>query len=186
VSRVLLRSVHDRDANDFLDLVRKSKRLHRPWTYPPATEKRFREYVQRTRRDDFEGLLVCRKADGIILGCCNLSQIFYGPFRNAYLGYWIGASYQGHGYMTEAMPLVMRFAFSHLRLHRLEANIQPGNRRSIDLVRRSGFRREGFSSRYLKIAGRWRDHERWAITVEDWRMLKATHRSGEKRSRLPH
>jgi len=71
--------------------------------------------------------------------------------------------------MTEALALVLREAFGPLRLHRVEANIQPGNRASIGLVRRAGFRREGLSRRYLKIGGRWRDHERWALTVEDWR-----------------
>jgi Acetyltransferase (GNAT) domain len=65
--------------------------------------------------------------------------------------------------------IVVRHAFGALGLHRLEANIQPANRRSIRLVRRAGFRREGFSRRYLKIFGRWRDHERWAITAEDRR-----------------
>jgi ribosomal-protein-alanine N-acetyltransferase len=71
--------------------------------------------------------------------------------------------------MTEALTLTLRIAFRRLRLHRVEANIQPGNRASIALVRRAGFRREGLSPRYLKIGGRWRDHERWALTVEDWR-----------------
>ena len=71
--------------------------------------------------------------------------------------------------MSEGLGLLLRLAFRRLRLHRLEANIQPGNAQSIALVRRAGFRREGLSPRYLKIGGRWRDHERWAITVEEWR-----------------
>jgi ribosomal-protein-alanine N-acetyltransferase len=72
--------------------------------------------------------------------------------------------------MTEGMRLLFRYAFGDLKLHRLEANIQPENRASIALARRTGFRREGFSPRYLKIGGRWRDHERWAILAEDARM----------------
>lgn len=71
--------------------------------------------------------------------------------------------------MSEGLRLVLRHAFGPLGLHRLEANIQPKNRSSIRLVRRAGFRREGFSPRYLRVLGRWRDHERWAITVEAFR-----------------
>jgi ribosomal-protein-alanine N-acetyltransferase len=77
--------------------------------------------------------------------------------------------YAGQGYMREAIELVLREAFLNLRLHRIEANIQPGNHASIALARGAGFSREGFSPRYLKIGGRWRDHERWAILAEDWR-----------------
>lgn len=97
-----------------------------------------------------------------------MSQIARGNLQSAYLGFRIGAAHAGRGYMTEALPQVLRHAFDKLRLHRLEANIQPGNEASIALVRRAGFTREGFSGRYLKINGRWRDHERWAILREDW------------------
>lgn len=87
--------------------------------------------------------------------------------QNAYLGYWVGAPYAGQGYMSEGLELVLRHAFESLRLHRLEANIQPDNEASIRLVERNGFRLEGFSPRYLKVCGRWRDHQRWAICRED-------------------
>ena len=105
---------------------------------------------------------------GAIAGVATLSQIFGGNFRNAYLGYSAFVPFAGHGYMTEGLRLVLREAFGPLGLHRVEANIQPDNERSIALAERVGFRREGYSPRYLKIGGRWRDHERWAITREDW------------------
>ena len=81
----------------------------------------------------------------------------------------VGAPYARRGYATEALELVVRFAFGKLKLHRIEANIQPDNVASLALARRAGFQREGYSPRYLKIGGRWRDHERWAILAENWR-----------------
>ena len=169
MARVLLRPPRAGDREEWIALVRESRRLHHPWVSPPADARRFAEWLARTRRPDFRSFLVCQRTDGAIVGCVNLSQIFYGGFRSAYLGYWVGAPYARQGYMREGMRLVLRAAFAGLRLHRLEANIQPENQASIALVRGSGFRKEGFSPRYLKIGGRWRDHERWAITVEDWR-----------------
>jgi ribosomal-protein-alanine N-acetyltransferase len=114
-------------------------------------------------------MLVCRREDLAIVGFFNLSQIARGALQSAYLGYAVGKPYAGQGYMREGLELVLRGAFLDLRLHRIEANIQPGNYASIALARGAGFRREGFSPRYLKIGGRWRDHERWAILADEWR-----------------
>jgi ribosomal-protein-alanine N-acetyltransferase len=71
--------------------------------------------------------------------------------------------------MAEGLGLTLEFAFRVLKLHRVEANIQPMNLRSLSLAQEAGFVREGFSRRYVRIAGRWRDHVRLALLVEDWR-----------------
>jgi [ribosomal protein S5]-alanine N-acetyltransferase len=166
--RVFLRPLSARDRDEFLNRARASRRLHGRWVSAPSDPEAFAAYLERAKGDDIETLLVCRKDDGAIVGVYNISQIFYGHLCSAYLGYYAFEPYAGHGYMREGIPLVLRHAFGPLGLHRLEANIQPGNGASLALVRNAGFRREGFSPRYLKIAGRWRDHERWAILAEEF------------------
>jgi len=167
--RVVLRTPDASDRDELLRLARASRRLHRRWVDPPPDASAFGSFLQRRRLSSVRTFLVVRREDGVIVGVFTLSQIFHGNFRSAYLGYWVGAPYAGQGYMSEGMALLLRRAFGRLRLHRVEANVQPGNVASRALVRRTGFRLEGFSPRYLKIGGRWRDHERWAITVEDFR-----------------
>ena len=146
-----------------------SRSLHHPWSNPPTDLETFSSLVARTAQDDYDVQLVCLRNGGAITGYFALSQIFRGAFQNAYLGYDGSAPYAGRGYMREGLELMLRHAFRVQRLHRVEANIQPGNQPSRSLVEGAGFRLEGFSPRYLKIGGRWRDHERWALTVEDWR-----------------
>ena len=118
------------------------------------------------------GLLVCRSGDDAIVGVFNIGEIVRGLFQSAYIGYYAFAPHAGVGYMSEGLELALVFAFRVLKLHRVEANVQPTNRRSLALVRRAGFGREGFSRRYVRIAGRWRDHVRLALLVEDWRERK--------------
>jgi len=104
-----------------------------------------------------------------IAGVINVSEIVRGSFQSAYLGYYAFEPFAGRGFMRAGLSMVISRCFAELRLHRLEANIQPDNARSIALVKGLGFRLEGFSPRYLKIGGRWRDHERWALLSDNWR-----------------
>jgi ribosomal-protein-alanine N-acetyltransferase len=166
---VLLRAPARADRAELIALNRTSKPFHRDLVSPPTTPEQFATFLKRSNTEASKCFFICLISDGSIIGTINLSQIFRGGFQNAYLGYYVGAQYAGHGYMTEALKLVLRYAFEDLKLHRLEANIQPDNLASIALVKRAGFVREGYSARYLRICGRWRDHERWAITVEGWK-----------------
>jgi ribosomal-protein-alanine N-acetyltransferase len=183
-SRVYLRRPQPGDTKSFVAAVLASSSLHRSWVQPPATTARFARYLRRfagpqSRRAataTHVGLLACRIEDGARVGVFNLSDIVHSAFRSAYIGYYALAPHAGRGYMTEGLELTLEFAFRVLRLHRVEINVQPTNERSIALVRGAGLTREGFSRRYVKIAGRWRDHERWALLAEDWRARRTRRR----------
>jgi [ribosomal protein S5]-alanine N-acetyltransferase len=164
-ARVTLRSPSSDDEGEFLDLVRASASLHHPWMSLPATPGEFQAYLRRYQEPGQESLLICLRATGAIVGMVNINSIIRGRFQSASVSYAAFTPATGQGYMTEGLGLVVRYAFEELRLHRLEANIQPGNRHSLGLVRRLGFRREGYSPELLFIDGAWRDHERWAITT---------------------
>jgi ribosomal-protein-alanine N-acetyltransferase len=135
---------------------------------PPKNATALRENLKRLQLDRHIAHWVCTE-DGELAGVININEIVRGVFCSGYLGYYAFVPHDGRGYMKRGLRAVLAEAFLRHRLHRLEANIQPDNEASRQLVQRCGFRLEGFSPRYLKIAGRWRDHERWAITVEEWK-----------------
>lgn len=156
------------DSREFVRLVHASRWLYRGLASPPSTEQQFVALVDRNADAANFAVLVTERCSDAIVGYVALSQIAMGNFRNAYLGYVGSVPFAGRGLMTEGVALLVQHAFRRLALHRIEANIQPGNEPSIAIARALGFRLEGYSPRYLKILGRWRDHERWAITSEDW------------------
>jgi [ribosomal protein S5]-alanine N-acetyltransferase len=172
VTRVYLRPPRQADEYVFVSLMRDSRAFHKPWASAPTDPARFAAYLEDSNRPDFEAFLVCRTDDDQLIGFFNVSQITRGSLQSAYLGYAAAERFARQGYMREGIELVLQAAFLELRLHRLEANIQPGNAASIALARGAGFQREGFSPRYLKISGRWRDHERWALLADDWRRAR--------------
>jgi ribosomal-protein-alanine N-acetyltransferase len=164
-SRIVLRPPGAADARAFVEAALSSRSLHRPWVGTPSTPEQFRSWRRRMSLPSNCALLVCRRNGGEIAGVFNVTNIVMGPFRSAYLGYYAFAGHECQGLMAEGLQAVLRYAFGTLKLHRLEANIQPGNTRSIALAKACGFSLEGYSPRYLKIGGRWRDHERWAIVA---------------------
>lgn len=171
--RVYLRRPMEADADEYLRLVAESEALLHPWVYLVGSRSAFLAYVERSRGERDLGCLVCRVADGAIAGAVNLTEIVRGVFQSAYLSFYGRAGFEGQGLVRDGVGLLVRHAFTRMGLHRIEANVQPGNHRSLALVAALGFRREGFSPRYLRIAGEWRDHERWAILAEDWRRGRA-------------
>jgi ribosomal-protein-alanine N-acetyltransferase len=174
-TRVYLRHPRKSDMDEFTRLVIASRRFLHPWVTPATTPEAYERYLQLSRRKSMFTCLVCRSEDSGIIGVCSLSQIFFGNLQHAFLGYWIGVRFSGQGYMTEALDLLLSYAFEALGLHRIEADIQPENVHSKALAARIGFRMVGFFPRYLKVAGRWKDHERWAIVRKEW--AKRAHES---------
>lgn len=159
-------------AGAFVAAVTASRRLHATWVSAPATRAAYDRYVARfgkpLRSATHAGFVAVRVGDKAPVGVLNLSEIVRGAFQSAYLGYYAFAPFAGKGFMSEALALVLDAAYRDLGLHRIEVNVQPGNTRSIRLIERAGFTREGYSRRYVKIGGRWRDHVRFAMLAEDW------------------
>jgi ribosomal-protein-alanine N-acetyltransferase len=162
---VVIRHPTPADQADFIAKARRSRTLHRPWTRPPATAAQFRRFLHDARDSRRRTWLVCLRATGEIAGVVNVSEIVRGSFRSAYLGYYVFVGFERRGVMRAGLEAVVRHMFRVDGLHRLEANIQPTNRASRALAKSCGFVKEGYSPRYLKIGGRWRDHERWAIVA---------------------
>ncbi|NUW44158.1 GNAT family N-acetyltransferase [Nonomuraea rhodomycinica] len=164
-SRVELHPLTLSDQDEFCSLVRASTELHQPWMQLPATAEDFTSWMRRFDDGLNQGFLIRVRETGAAAGTVNINSIIRGRYQGASLGYAAFAPSAGRGYMTEGLTLALRYAFTDLRLHRLEANIQPGNKASLALAQRLGFRYEGLSPAYLFIDGAWRDHERWSITA---------------------
>ena len=169
VPRVAIRLVRPEDGPELIAANLASIALHEPWVFPCRDEAGFMGYVARCDGERSVGFIARETGSGRIAGVVNLNEIVRGYFQSAYMGYYGIAGMEGRGLMGEAVGLVVAHAFEELGLHRVEANIQPDNRPSIALVKRLGFRKEGYSPRYLRIGGAWRDHERWAILADEWR-----------------
>lgn len=154
------------DAPELLAGIARSVELHRPWVTPPSELAALEEYLGLDEQARIS--YGVRTAQDDLAGVVNINSVVRGAFQNGFLGFYALVPHEAKGHMRAALSAVIDAAFGDHGLHRLEANIQPGNARSIALVRGLGFRFEGESPRYLCVGEQWRDHLRFAITAEEW------------------
>ncbi|KTD62121.1 GNAT family N-acetyltransferase [Legionella spiritensis] len=162
-----LKNLEPEDENQFISAMKKSKDFHYPYVTVSCTSEDFQILLKKSQTENNESYLLMT-SDDRIAGIFNVSEIVRGVFQSAYLGFYATVDYAGTGLMSKGLKMLLDKIFNELNLHRIEANIQPTNSSSIHLVTRNGFRREGFSPRYLKINNIWQDHFRFALTSEDW------------------
>jgi ribosomal-protein-alanine N-acetyltransferase len=165
------------DVDEFTQAVVANRSHTEPWEPIHAEAHYTRAGQAETLRRDVEAWelgsgyafsILDREHDDRIIGRIALGNVVHGAWRNATLGYWVAAAVGGRGHATTAARLVCEFAFEHAGLHRVQPAVIPRNIRSIRVVEKAGFRHEGRALRYLNIAGRWEDHEIFAMTLEDW------------------
>ena len=163
MSTVHIRHLNTSDEKIFMANMRRSRALHRSWVQVPTSAKAFQRYVIEMNTTDDKAFVAIRTDTREMVGVVELQDIFRGDFQNAYLIYYVFEGQQRQGLMNAAVQQVIAKAFGSLKLHRLEANIQPDNTASIALVKACGFEKEGLSRRFLRKNGQWRDHERWSL-----------------------
>ncbi|MBA4130121.1 MAG: 30S ribosomal protein S5 alanine N-acetyltransferase [Hyphomicrobium sp.] len=164
--RVVLRSPQLSDYGPWASMRAESRAHLQPWepTWPrddltkAAFKRRVRHYQREARADQGYAFLVIDPADDRLVGGIALTNVQRGVTQSASVGYWLGRSELGRGYMADALKAMIGFSFQQLRLHRLEAATQPQNTPSIRVLERNGFEREGYARGYLRIDGQWRDH----------------------------
>lgn len=176
--RLIIRVPTERDADAMARFALENREHFAPWD-PERTDDYFTaDHWKRTLAEDVararEGthmqlILIDREhPDSNIVGQCTLSGITRGVFQAAYLGYGLDHRYVGRGLMAEALRVVIDYAFYEMNLHRIMASTMPHNERSLRLLERLGFEREGFAKDYLYLAGAWRDHVLTSLTNTNW------------------
>jgi len=169
--RVFLRTPELADHPAWSELRLQSRNFLAPWEpeWPSndmaraAFRLRVKRYIRDIQDDVAYPFFIFSQDSKALLGAITLSNVRRGVAQMASLGYWIGEPHARQGYMTEALALIVPFAFDHLSLHRLEAACLPGNLPSIALLKRSGFECEGLARQYLKINGEWQNHLLFAL-----------------------
>jgi ribosomal-protein-alanine N-acetyltransferase len=107
--------------------------------------------------------------DGDLVGEVGITGVDSSDRLSGEVVAWIDEAHSGNGLVIEAFSLLCRHAFEDLELHRLECLVLPDNVAVLRAAEKAGLRHEGLAAEYRRVSGKWRDHERYAITVGEWR-----------------
>jgi ribosomal-protein-alanine N-acetyltransferase len=173
--RVTLRLPEASDYREWAALRSSSRSFLEPWEprwapdelERPAWRQRLSRYLEDYANGTAVPFFILENEKGELIGGLTLGNIRYGVAQTGQIGYWIGERFAGRGLMLDALGLLVAYAFETLRLHRIEAACIPDNQRSLRLLEKAGFRREGLLRSYLRINGIWQDHYLYALVAGD-------------------
>ncbi len=173
--RVELRQPRWADFESWADLRRRNKDFLSPWE-PEWSDAHLNRNSFKVRLASYNRMIeqgtgypfhIFAGADLRLVGACNITQVQKAPALSASLGYWVGEEFTRQGYTRAAIRAALKFCFDDLGLHRVEAAVQASNTPSINLLNDVGFQHEGTARAFLKINGRWRDHEIYSRLSSD-------------------
>lgn len=176
--RLILKVLGPKDVGVVLDYFIRNRGFLEEWD-PLKKDEFFDEsYHQRILAHDMKEidkgnmlrLWITKKEDQAnsrVIGTISFSNIVRGAFLSCFLGYRLDKNDINRGYITEALQKGIEIMFKEYGLHRIEANIMPKNIRSIRVMDKLGFEKEGSSKKYLKINGRWEDHDHYVLLNDE-------------------
>lgn len=176
-SEVVLRFPRRSNYAEWSALRRESRWFLEPWEplwspdelQRPAWNARMRRYRQEMTAGSAVGYFIFHKKNSNLLGGITIGNIRYGVSQSAQIGYWMGARHAGNGFMQDAIGALLEHAFNGMRLHRIEAACIPTNTRSMHVLEKAGFTREGLLRSYLRINGVWQDHCIYSLIADEHR-----------------
>lgn len=172
---IYVKCVEECDAGELLKLEVKNKNFFQSftglrkdsfYTYEGQVERIKKAEVLRKEDQDYF-FVICLKDSGKVIGVIHLFEVMRGNLQSCWIGYFLDKEQNGKGYMSEAVQLVVNYAFQQLKIHRIEAGVMPHNIGSIKVLLKSGFHKEGLAKKNVKINGRWEDHQTLAIVNEE-------------------
>ena len=179
---VVVRSTSEDDAPRVLAYFDRNRKHLEPWEpnhddtfYTEAYwRERLRGYDDDRARGTLERMCIFERPEDEVVGLISLMAVTpRAPVWNARVGYSLDQKKEGRGLMSEALGLVIRYAFDGLKLKRLLAGYVPQNSRSARVLERAGFVKEGYHREYLFVGGKWEDHVETSLINREWKLTSS-------------